>query len=494
MIDAKTKGMVLFLTFMSYMLFHAARKPPSVVKSVLRGGEKGMGKAGRQGWSPFNGKTGDVMLGNVDLAFLLAYAIGMFFSGRIADSVNLKVFLTIGMLGTGLFTFLIGMAYVWEIHSYSYFIVMQIVAGAFQSTGWPSVVAIMGNWFTGKRGLIMGIWNAHTSTGNILGAVVAAAVLSPPWGWGWSFIIPGWMMIIGAAIVYTFLVPSPERDEDHNRIQLVHLRSAARLDTPEYRENIEDGESFMKKPTEKQKPVGIVMALRIPGVLAYSFCLFFCKLVAYTFLYWLPFFISQESIGGRHLSPSESARVSVMFDIGGVFGGILAGYISDHLQARGLVSAAFLYGSILMLYLYKTFGTISLAINLFLMTLSGALVNGPYALITTAVSADLGTHESVHGSARALATVTAIIDGMGSLGACVGPSLTGYLAAYGWDAVFYMLYLSAFTAAVLLTGLVFADLRAIQDRKEVSTRIPNMASARDGEDLETRSLLGVDAD
>jgi len=43
-------------------------------------------------------------------------------------------------------------------------------------------------------------------------------------------------------------------------------------------------------------------------------------------------------------------------------------------------------------------------------------VNGPYALITTAVSADLGTHKSLKGNAKALATVTAIIDGTGSIG------------------------------------------------------------------------------
>jgi OPA family glycerol-3-phosphate transporter-like MFS transporter 1/2 len=46
----------------------------------------------------------------------------------------------------------------------------------------------------------------------------------------------------------------------------------------------------------------------------------------------------------------------------------------------------------------------------------GFLVNGPYALITTAVSADLGTHHSLEGNAKALATVSAIIDGTGSIG------------------------------------------------------------------------------
>jgi OPA family glycerol-3-phosphate transporter-like MFS transporter 1/2 len=69
----------------------------------------------------------------------------------------------------------------------------------------------------------------------------------------------------------------------------------------------------------------------------------------------------------------------------------------------------------------------------------GAFVNGPYGLITTAVSADLGTHKCLQGNAKALATVTAIIDGTGSIGAAVGPLLTGLLAQTGWQNVFYML-------------------------------------------------------
>lgn len=37
------------------------------------------------------------------------------------------------------------------------------------------MVAVMGNWF-GKqgRGFLMGIWNSHTSVGNILGTIIPA--------------------------------------------------------------------------------------------------------------------------------------------------------------------------------------------------------------------------------------------------------------------------------------------------------------------------------
>ncbi len=53
-----------------------------------------------------------------------------------------------------------------------------------------------------------GVWNAHTSVGNILGSAVAAACLS--WGWGWAFLIPGAALAFAGLIVWLFLVVEPE--------------------------------------------------------------------------------------------------------------------------------------------------------------------------------------------------------------------------------------------------------------------------------------------
>ena len=78
-----------------------------------------------------------------------------------------------------------------------------------------------------------------------------------------------------------------------------------------------------------------------------------------------------------------------------------------------------------------------------MLLICGVFVNGPYGLITTAVSADLGSHQRLRGSSKALATVTAIIDGTGSMGAALGPLLTGIISKYfSWQAVFYMLILA----------------------------------------------------
>ena len=55
----------------------------------------------------------------------------MFFSGHIGDSMDLRKFLTIGMVGSGLFVCMFGMAYFLDIHSMYYFVAVQIMAGCF---------------------------------------------------------------------------------------------------------------------------------------------------------------------------------------------------------------------------------------------------------------------------------------------------------------------------------------------------------------------------
>lgn len=133
----------------------------------------------------------------------------MFVSGHLGDRVDLRHFLTGGMLGSGVCVMLFGAAYFWQIHTMSYFIAVQIVGGLLQATGWPSVVSVMANWFgQGKRGLIMGIWNAHTSIGNIAGSLLAAYMLK--YGWGWSFVVPGATICVVGVLIFLFLVVEPQ--------------------------------------------------------------------------------------------------------------------------------------------------------------------------------------------------------------------------------------------------------------------------------------------
>jgi len=222
-------------------------------------------------------------------------------------------------------------------------------------------------------------------------------------------------------------------------------------------------------------------ALQIPGVVEFSLCLFFSKLVSYTFLYWLPNLIHSLS----HVDAEESAVLSTIFDMGGIVGGTLAGLISDKTGNPATTCAVMLITAIPTMAMYDKVVTGWCRItpnahgdpihnacftwNVILTLATGTLVNGPYALITTAVSAELGQHPSLRGSGKALATVTAIIDGTGSIGAAIGPFLAGALAG-DWNNVFYMLIVADVLALILLTRLVKQEaVRYFNRRRNVET-------------------------
>ncbi|OIV97263.1 hypothetical protein TanjilG_10797 [Lupinus angustifolius] len=455
---------VLSITFLAYASFHASRKPSSIVKSVLgptipfnSTQDPNLSSSSDAGWPPFNGTRGTQRLGEVDLAFLTSYAIGMYFAGTVGDRVDLRLFLVFGMIGSGVFTVLFGLGYWLDVHVLGYFVGIQVVCGVFQSIGWPCVVAIVGNWLgESKRGLIMGVWNSNTSVGNIIGSVVASGVLE--FGWGWSFVVPGLLIILVGILVFLFLVVNPED------MGFVHpgteMEMSVETGSAENLHNVESEESkLIESDHSDSSAIGFLEAWKLPGVAPFAFCLFFSKLVAYTFLYWLPFYIRHTAVAGVHISHKTAGLLSTIFDIGGVLGGITAGFISDIIEARAITSILFLFLSIPALVSYRVFGSLSKLANIALLFLSGFLVNGPYSLITTAVAADLGTQSLNGGNSRALATVTAIIDGTGSVGAALGPLLAGYISTRGWNSVFFMLILSIFFAGLFLIRLARTEIQ-----------------------------------
>ncbi|XP_009696174.1 PREDICTED: sugar phosphate exchanger 2, partial [Cariama cristata] len=393
------------------------------------------------------------LFGALDNAFLVAYAIGMFirYPGPLhpfslhTPRLPLRYYLSGGMVLSGLFTALFGLGYFWDIHVLWYFIVVQVCNGLVQTTGWPSVVACVGNWFgKGKRGLIMGVWNSHTSVGNILGSLIAGVWVSS--AWGLSFVVPGIIIAAMGIVCFFFLVEYPEdvgcspplhhdaggATTNEKDLEAVTSNEGPLSISGQSSANRSDGP---KEPAEEPEAISFLGALRIPGVVEFSLCLLFAKLVSYTFLYWLPLYI----VNVAHFSAKEAGDLSTLFDVGGILGGIFAGLISDYSGGRATTCCVMLVIAAPMLFLYNHVGQNGIGTSIAMLIVCGALVNGPYALITTAVSADLGTHESLKGNAKALSTVTAIIDGTGSVGAALGPLLAGLISPTGWNNVFYML-------------------------------------------------------
>lgn len=119
-----------------------------------------------------------------------------------------------------------------------------------------------------------------------------------------------------------------------------------------------------------------------------------------------------------------------------------------------------------------------------LLLTSGFMLGGPANLISTAISADLGTHSSIKGDAAALSTVTGIIDGTGSIGAAVVQYLVGYLSkchneppgcdpkdpsciqVCSWGPVFILLQVGTLLACVCILRLLYHDIMTIRKRGE----------------------------
>ncbi|KAK7907057.1 hypothetical protein WMY93_015669 [Mugilogobius chulae] len=419
----KYRGFTLVLTFLFYTAYHLSRKPISIVKWDVR------------------------------------------------ERLPLRLYLSAGMLLSGLFTALFGLGFYWNIHSLTYYGFIQVMNGLVQTTGWPAVVACVGNWcgkgnvqhvcvFVGQARFIMGVWNSHTSVGNILGSLIAGAFVSS--AWGLSFIVPGAIIAGTGIICFFFLVDKPE-----------DVGCSPPVQHGDGSEVVEAGSEH----SEEEEAIGFCAALKIPGVLEFSFCLLFAKLVSYTFLFWLPLYISNVA----HFDPKAAGDMSTLFDVGGIVGGILAGLVSDYTGARASTCWVMLVTAAPMLFVYNSVGQQSLGTAVGLLLLCGALVNGPYALITTAVSADLvrtfccvlmfvmcvclGTHESLRGNSRALSTVTAIIDGPALWYALLWDLSGRIISPSGWNNVFYMLISADVLACLLLSRLVYKELRGCCGRR-----------------------------
>ncbi|XP_075399019.1 glucose-6-phosphate exchanger SLC37A1 [Tenrec ecaudatus] len=501
--DQWYRAFTFFLTFLLYASFHLSRKPISIVKGELHQdcaavteGEVQLNSPGRPagyrgpqqpldngtdcGWAPFDKDNYQQLLGALDYSFLCAYAVGMYLSGIIGERLPIRYYLTFGMLASGAFTALFGLGYFYNIHSLGFYVVTQIINGLVQTTGWPSVVACLGNWFgKGRRGLIMGIWNSHTSVGNILGSLIAGYWVSTCWGL--SFIVPGAIVAAMGIVCFLFLIEHPrdikcssmlpthsrgrENGTDRCRLpkQILHSEKRTLLDTETQCLLLSDGRGsvhpnhfiiLQAEGTSSTAAISFTGALRIPGVIEFSLCLLFAKLVSYTFLFWLPLYITSVD----HLDAQHAGELSTLFDVGGIFGGILAGLVSDRLEKRASTCGLMLLLAAPTLYAFSAISKMGLEATIAMLLLSGVLVSGPYALITTAVSADLGTHKSLKGNAHALATVTAIIDGTGSVGAAVGPLLAGLISPSGWNNVFYMLMFADACALLCLIRLIHKEL------------------------------------
>lgn len=503
---------VFLLTFLSYAFFHATRKTFSNVKSTIS-----------DEWSPsfhndtvnytkpdhiwnsrhlFNSrKDAEPYLGVLDAVFMISYAVGLYISGMIGDRLNMRLVLSFGMCSSAVMVFVFGVVFEWA-HFYNkyVYVIIWILNGLLQSMGWPTVVAIMGNWFgRHSRGLVLGIWSACASVGNIIGAFLVSGVLD--YGYDYAFLLTSSVLFAGGVINFFGLVSTPKEiglslpDEDST----VHPKEySVVINEGESNGNLSDdgddpsrlinnrgviddedelefsSEAPLLNPVvtrsdsvlsdDRPTAIGFCSALCLPGVALYALAYACLKLVNYSFFFWLPYYLHNK-YGWKETVADD---ISIWYDVGGIIGGTIFGFVSDRFQHRSVIVIPMLLLGIPALFIYNSDLSSTLTMNGLLMAVVGFFIGGVANLVSAAISADLGKQGPVQGNSEALATVTGIVDGTGSVGAAIGQILVPLIQdGLGWKSVFYLFMLMTLLTALCILPLFIREVRDLCRQKRV---------------------------
>ncbi|MDE3201792.1 MAG: MFS transporter [Acidobacteriota bacterium] len=375
-----------------------------------------------------------VRMGLIASLGTMAYALGKFVSGSMADLFGGRKNFLGGMAGSVLFTVLFAVG-----GGFPLFTLAWIGNRLFQSAGWVGLVKLTSRWFSySTYGSVMAVLSLSYLFGDAVCRWVMGVLMAHGVGWRGVFFVDAAAL---AALLLANLMLLKETPEERG------------LPSPEVNPlNLYAGE------THSKERVGLG-AILLPLVKSFPFwmvCLLSLgtTLLRETFNFWTPTYFVQY-VG---LTPSVAAERSALFPLFGGVSVLLAGVLSDRLglNGRNIVLVGGMAASTVCLgLLAHTPGHASVWTPVVLVTLVGFLMLGPYSYLAGAMSLDFG---GKHGSA----TAAGIIDGVGYLaGWLSGDTVARITVAYGWKNAFLGL-----AAAALMTALVALVLAIHQTRAQ----------------------------
>ena len=153
-------------------------------------------------------------------------------------------------------------------------------------------------------------------------------------------------------------------------------------------------------------------------------------------LLWLPTYAKDE----LDYSNGDAALIAISNDIGTIFGSVILGKLSDFTYKKRSPVAFFglIIGGILFVIIVIISEPSKYVIYI-LIFLVGFVVGGVFNIVAATAAADLAKGDNLKGNDKALATVSGILDGSGSLGAAFGSLIIGEIREHSWDGVFIFL-------------------------------------------------------
>ncbi len=346
----------------------------------------------------------------------MAYAVGKFVNGPLADKIGGRRIFLVGMGGAIFWNLIFSLS-----ASLTMFIIVWCFCRYFLSMGWGGLTKTIGNWYPPERnGTVMGLISVNFQFGGVAATLFAGFLVAMGVAWQGLFVYPA--LVLSGILLWSIM--------------------ASRADPKDVVPGVTFGRSESGKKQladygdESQLGVRVILKtlLGLPiyrQLLVFSFL---TTLLRSVFFFWTPKFLFDIGLGA-----SAAILQSAIFPFLGVLGTVFIGWYTDHYADNGdrartmwimlaclivcLAAIAFLSGAD-----SPRFGLILIALGA-----SGFFLLGPYSMSSGCLTLDIA-------GPKGAGSCTGIIDGLGYIGGAIAAFSAGYMSDFlGWSQVFMIL-------------------------------------------------------
>lgn len=346
----KLRLQVFLGIFIGYAAYYLIRKNFSLAMPYLQ--EVGFDK-------------GDLGLALSALSF--AYGLSKFLMGSVSDRSNARVFLPFGllmsaliMIGFGVLDFMTGSIVAMSIALFA--------NGWVQGMGWPPCGRVMVHWFSAnERGVKMSIWNVAHNVGGLLMpqlAILGMWLFNDDYKLG-IFVFPASVAVMFAILAYMMIRDTPQ--------------SCGLPPIEIYRNDATQSYSAKDEKEFSTKQIFMEHVLNNGALWSIAIANAFVYFARYGILDWAPTYL--QSV--KEFNFTKSGFAYFGFELAGIIGTILCGWISDKVfkGRRSPANAIFMTLTALAIIVYWLNPKGNPTIDVTALLAIGFFVYGPVMLI-----------------------------------------------------------------------------------------------------------------
>jgi MFS transporter, OPA family, sugar phosphate sensor protein UhpC len=397
----------------------------------------------------------DLGLTKADLGILgsilyITYGISKFASGVMSDQSNPRYFMAIGLIITGLTNIFFGLS-----SSLVLFAIFWGLNGWFQGWGWPPCARLLTHWYSqSERGTWWSVWSTSHNVGGALIPIIAA-YCAQYFGWRSAMYVPGGLCIVMGLVLINRLRDTP---------QSLGLPTIEKF-RKDYVNQKGEKDGKEQELTTKQILFDYVLTNKYVWILALAS--FFVYVVRMAINDWSALYLIET----KGYSLVKASSCVVWFEVGGFFGMLIAGWLSDKLcdGKRGPMNVLFSLGMLTTVGVFWMFPDVSFYMDSLILFSIGFFLFGPQMLIGL-TAAEL-SHKKAAGTASGFAGWFAYFGA-----AAAGFPLGKVAQDWGWGGYFLIL-----CACGLITVFLFIPMWSAKGPKhEIETKSDGSENADSG--------------